>query len=282
MKVIKIGDKSFRLFELIFTDEAKERLAPGPDQKQDTFGLGAVDDEGYPLGAIAIKCYPPTAEVISLYVMEPFRRSGVGTQLMLEAITDSMILDGISELIVPYSERPGEDVFTSFFKGLELDVIDVGADYSVKAKDALASKNLKYKSRSRVVTEAWQDLKSGEQKLLFNEGAGLYDYFVQGKLRKDLVYVAMNDDRSSYRGCVAVVDDGDELILAWLRAEKLPFVMMELLNRLLEQVNANGEQDRIIRIPTINPASDAMVHDLFSKCLTVEYNSKRVVFDFGE
>ena len=282
MKVIKIGDKSFRLFELIFTDEAKERLAPGPDQKQDTFGLGAVDDEGYPLGAIAIKCYPPTAEVISLYVMEPFRRSGVGTQLMLEAITDSMILDGISELIVPYSERPGEDVFTSFFKGLDLDVIDVGADYSVKAKDALASKNLKYKSRSRVVTEAWQDLKSGEQKLLFNEGAGLYDYFVQGKLRKDLVYVAMADDRSSYRGCVAVVDDGDELILAWLRAEKLPFVMMELLNRLLEQVNANGEQDRIIRIPTINPASDAMVHDLFSKCLTVEYNSKRVVFDFGE
>ena len=282
MKVIKIGDKSFRLFELIFTDEAKERLAPGPDQKQDTFGLGAVDDEGYPLGAIAIKCYPPTAEVISLYVMEPFRRSGVGTQLMLEAITDSMILDGISELIVPYSERPGEDVFTSFFKGLDLDVIDVGADYSVKAKDALASKNLKYKSRSRVVTEAWQDLKSGEQKLLFNEGAGLRDYFVQGKLRRDLVYVAMNDDRSSYLGCVAVVDDGDELILAWLRAEKLPFVMMELLNRVIEKVNANGEQDRIIRIPTINPASDAMVHDLFSKCLTVEYNSKRVVFDFGE
>ena len=201
---------------------------------------------------------------------------------MLGAITDSMTLDEISEIIVPYSEHPGKDVFTSFFKALDLDVIDVGADYSVKAKDALNSKSLKYKSRSQVVTEAWQDLKSGEQKLLFNEGAGLYDYFVQGKLRTDLTYVAMADDRLSYRGCVAVAEDGDELILAWLRAEKSPFVMMELLNRVLARVDENGEQDKVIRIPTINPESDAMVHDIFGKCLKVEFNSKRVVFDFGE
>ena len=34
------------------------------------------------------------------------------------------------------------------------------------------------------------------------------------------------------------------------------------------------------RSPTINAASDAIVHDLFADCLEVSYYSKREVFDF--
>jgi GNAT superfamily N-acetyltransferase len=280
MRVVRIGDESFRLFKYMMTDAAIERLAPGPDRKEDTFALGAVDSDGYPLGTIVIKCAPPTAEVISLYVLEPYRRTGIGTKLVLEAITDSMTLDEITELIIPYSERPGEDEFTSFFNSAGLDVIDVGASYRITAKDALSSSKLKYKPRQQSVTEPWQNLKSGEQKMLFNEGAGLRDYCAQGKLREDLTFVAMAEDHKSYRGCIAVAEDEGELILVWLRAEKAPFIMMELLHRCLQCIADNGEQDRVIRIPTISSVSDAMVQDLFGKILKVEYISKRVVFDF--
>ena len=279
MNTVTIGNRLFSQFELIFTQEAIKRLAPGPDRKEDTFALGVIED-GLPIGAIAIKCTPPTAEVISLYVVEEFRRSGVGSRLLFEAITDVMTLPGLSEFIIPYMELPGEDVFTSFFKALEMDIIDVGADYEIRAIDALKAPKLQYKSRHRSVTEPWNDLTPTEQKILFNEGAGLYDYLVQGKLREDLVYVAMNEDRRSYRGCIAVVEEGDELILAWLRAERAPFIMIELLFRVLGTLVNNKEQDKLIRIPTINPVSDAMVKDLFGDDLKLNYYSKRVVFDF--
>ena len=282
MIVTTIGERTFPLFEYILTDEAKDRLAPGPGRKEDTFGLGVLDPDGFPMGAIAVKCYPPTAEVISLYVMEPLRRMGVGSQLMFEAVTSVMTLPGIDELIVPYSERPGKDELTSFFQGIGMDIIDVGADYKIKAADALSSSKLKYKRRQKALAEPWDNLKTGAKKMLFNEGAGLKDYYEQGKLRMDLVYAAMGEGYKSLRGCIAMAEEGDELILAWLRAENSPILMMELLNCVLQRISENGEQDKMIRIPTINPASDAMVQDLFGKKLEVEYYSKRVVFDFEE
>ena len=281
MNTVIISDRLFSQFELILTAEALERLTPGPSKKTDTFALGVVDN-GMPLGAIAVKCSPPTAEVISLYVVEEFRRLGLGSKLLFEAIINVMIMPGLSELIVPYAELPGEDVYTSFFKGLDMDVIDVGAEYRLKAGDALSSSKLKYKPRKKPVTEAWKDLKTGEKKMLFNEGAGLRDYHEQGKLREDLAYVAMDEDRKSYRGCIAVVEEENELILAWLRAEKAPFIMMELLHCVLQRISDNGEKDKQIRIPTIDPTSDAMVQDLFGKNFKVEYYSKRAVFDFAE
>ena len=48
----------------------------------------------------------------------------------------------------------------------------------------------------------------------------------------------------------------------------------------VSRISDNYEQDKTIRIPTINSASDAIVHDLFADCLEVSYYSKRVVFDF--
>ncbi len=282
MNTVTIGNRLFSQFKLIFTEEAIERLTPGPGRKGDTFAIGVVDN-GLPLGAIAVKCSPPTAEVISLYVLEEFRRFGIGSTLLSEAMTRVMLLPGLSEFIVPYAELPGEDKYTSFFKGLGMDIIDVGRDYRISAKAAFESPKLQIKPRHKIVTESWESLKSGEQKLLFNEGAGLHDYFLQGKLRKDLVFVVMSEDRRSYRGCIAVVEgDDDELILAWLRAERAPFVMMELFRHVIRLLIKNGEYNKIIRIPTINPASDAMVQDLFGNKLTVNYESKRVVFDFGD
>ncbi len=280
MDVIIISDRVFSQFELILTAEAIERLTPGPNKKADTFALGLVDG-GMPLGAIAVRCSPPTAEVISLYIVEDFRRLGFGSQLLFEAITNAMILPGISEFTVPYTELPGEDVYTSFFNSLEMDIIDVGAEYKVAAADAIVTSGLLTKKpRHTVPVQEWSELTPPEQKLLFNEGAGLFDYHSQGKLREDLIFVAMDDARRSYRGCIAMAEEEGELVLAWLRAESSPFLMMELLRSVLRRLSDNFEQDKTIRIPTINPASDAIVHDLFSGCLEVLYYSKRVVFDF--
>lgn len=133
-----------------------------------------------PVGAIALRCSPPTAEVISLYVVEEFRRRGVGAQLVMEGITDVMTLPGIEEFIVPYAEREGEDLYTSFFKGVGMDIIDVGAEYRITVKDALSSQGVSDRFHRRETTQAWKELPSYEQKMVFMEGAGLYDYFTQG------------------------------------------------------------------------------------------------------
>ncbi len=281
MNIIRISDRYFSPFALILTAEAVNRLTPGPNKAQDTFALGMTDDD-MPLGAIAIKCDPPTAEVISLYVVEGYRRRGIGSRLLLEAITDAMSLPGISELIVPYSERPGEDVYTSFFNGVGMEVVNVGAEYRLTIKDALSSPELSDKFRRREAAQAWKELLSFEQKLLFNEGAGLYDYYVQGKLREDLVFVSMNEEHNAYRGCIAVAEENGELILAWLRAERSPILMMELIYRALTQAEQNGEQDKVLRVPTISSVSDTMVSDLFGDIPSLEYYSRRAVFDFGE
>lgn len=90
----------------------------------------------------------------------------------------------------------------------------------------------------------------------------------------------MNEERNGYRGCIAVVEEDGELILAWLRAEKSPILMMELIHRALCALEENGEVDKVLRIPTINSVSDAMVGDLFGDSVKVEYYSKRVVFNF--
>ena len=197
MNIIRISERNFSQFNLILTAEAVNRLTPGPDRAQDTFALGMTDGS-MPLGAIAVKCSPPTAEVISLYVVEEYRRLGIGAQLLLGAISDAMTLPGISELIVPYSERPGEDVYTSFFNGVEMELIDVGAEYRITVKDALSSQGLSDKFKRRDTTQPWRELLSSEQKILFMEGAGLYDYFVGRKLREDLVFVSMNEERNAY------------------------------------------------------------------------------------
>ena len=280
MNTVIIGDNLFSQFELILTAEALERLAPGSNKKTDTFALGIIDN-GMPLGAIAVKCSPPTAEVISLYVVEEFRRVGLGAQLLFEAITNAMIMPGLSEFMIPYTEKSGEDLYTSFFKSFDMDIIDVGAEYRIDAADAIVSSGLlSKKPRHSVSVERWADLSPSEQKILFNEGANLYEYFSQGKLREDLVFAALDEDRRCYRGCIAMVEEDGELILAWLRAENSPFLMMELLRSVLRRLSDNFEQDKTIRIPTINSASDAIVHDLFADCLEVSYYSKRVVFDF--
>ena len=281
MKVIRISDSLFPKFELILTAEAVERLAPGPDRAQDTFALGVVDDD-MPLGAIAIKCSPPTAEVLSLYVVDEYRRLGIGSHLVLEAITDAMSLPGITELIVPYSESPGEDMYTSFFNGVGMEVVDVGAEYRVTVKDALSSPGLSDRFNRKESTLSWSELSSPQQKKLFPEGAGLYDYYIQHRLREDLVFVSLNEQGDGYRGCIAVVEENGELILAWLRADKSPILMMELIHCALRQAEENGEQDKVLRIPTINSTSDSMVKDLFGDTPELEYYSKRAVFDFDE
>ena len=120
-----------------------------------------------------------------------------------------------------------------------------------------------------------------KQKTLFEEGAGLYDYYVKDKLRKDLTFVVMDENQRDYRGCIALAEENGELILAWLRVKNDPIIMMELLNHVLQQLIDNGEQDKVIRIPAINSASENIVKNVFGDSLTVEYYSKCAVFDFS-
>ena len=280
MNTVTIGEILFPKFQLIFTDEAIARLSPGPKRQSDTFALGVIDNE-MPLGAIVVKCSPPTAEVISFYVVEEFRRLGIGSSLLFEALTDVMALPEISEFVIPYTEAMDEDLYSSFFEGIEMDVIEVGAEYRIKASDALSSSLLlSHMSQEDIPVYAYEELLSTERKMLFLEGAGLYDYFLQGKIREDLVFVVMDESRRNYKACIAFVEEDDELILAWLHVENSPMIMMELLHRAMKKVEENGEQDKIIRIPTINSVSDAIVQKLFPDKSTPTYYAKQAVFTF--
>ena len=107
-------------------DDFSPLLPPGYSPAEDRIAIGAYNDKGYMAGTISLKQVDYEYDIDWLYVSPSFRRKGVGTGLIKEAV--NMIDEtGVVPFTARFEATPEDDGILWFFRSLNLDthIIDV-------------------------------------------------------------------------------------------------------------------------------------------------------------
>ena len=267
MEIARISTDTLESFALIIKEDAFELLKNGAS---DTFAIGAVED-GMPVGVVVVRCTPPTGEIISLYVVEEYRRHKIGSMLCFEALSLLMEQEGFTMLVAPFTEPDGEDVFRGFFESMSYDLQKVGTDYTVRMEDVVEVMERKIKGAPKDTVKFYSELQNKEKNLLFKEGTDLSAYVREGTLREDLSIVAFDDEFKKILGCVLLAETDGDLALVWLRADESAVLLFKLFDYVIEKLKK--EKISILHCPCINDRSD----NLFQRTLGENISYDKIV-----
>lgn len=276
MDIVRIGKGTLASFELILTEEALEKLSQGAT---DTFALGAIED-GMPVGAVAVICTPPAGRLCSLYVVEEYRKRGIGSALCFEALQTVMIQEGLDMFVASFSEQAGTDVFRSFFESMFFEIEESGTDYTITVGDALDAPGIKKLGQMKAEAVPYSELLGREKKLLLLEDTDLSDYVNRKQLREDLSYVLLDEGRTKIKSCIVFAEDRGELVLVWAHSSKDPASMIKLTACVVRRIGESEEPGRLVHLPAINEQSTELLKYLLGDRMQPESRSYQAVFSF--
>ncbi len=269
MTVIPILSSNVEEFRLVLTEDAFRRVQ---EKSPDTYGFGAVED-GMPVGAIAVSCEPPEAEIISLYVIEEVRREGIGTALFTEALEMAMVQEPIEYMYVAgETVTEGEDTLLPFVTALMFDIVDTGKDFTLSVSEAFESEGMKKILSAKEKGECFADLSPKQKKLIYKKELDVPDYLSVDMICEDISFVTLDKDESSIVDCLLFVEDKGQLVLAWTKSgSDNPYGLVSLMARSMKEICKKEQKDRIIHFPVINDASENLLKHIFGAILT-EYS----------
>ncbi len=276
MKIIPVTNDNLAAFDLLFTRESLDKLKKN---SPDTCAFGAVE-YNMPVGAIVVTCAPPEAEIVSLYVVEDFRRNGYGRALFTEALELALLQPEVNYIYASFESKEGSpETLRPFFEKIGLSVLDDGTDYTIRLKQARATSEMKKILRSKKIGECYELLKPAEKNLLYKPEVNLPPYITPKMIREELSFVTFDEQRRNIRDCLIFVEDQGKLVLAWVKTEPGDsHGLMGMVHSAMEELSALESPDRRLHLPTINPTSDELVKHIFSDKLQLYSNSYWAVF----
>ena len=276
MEIVRIDQKSLPHFELILTAEALAGIGEG---QGDVYALGAIEG-GMPVGAAAVRFDPPAGRLLSLYVVEGYRRRGIGATLCIELLNAVMARPKMEMFVAPYTVKE-EDVFTPFFTSMMFDIDEVGSDQILTVKKALDAMGKPMEGRAVIQVEPYTKLTSREKNLLLQEDTDLSGYIEKGQLREDLTFVIMDKERTALLACIVFAEIENELILAWLSLKQVNVPLLKLLDAVRKQVEKSDKALKKVHVPTINERSEQLLTHLFGEKPERVSTSYEAVFSFA-
>lgn len=258
MDIIRINRDILPEFELIITQEGLEGLNKNA---RSTFALGAVED-GMPVGAAVVSMEPPYGKIISLYVVEEYRKQGIGTALCGSLIHEIVANTEMEALTAFFVEEPDGDVFKSFFEHSFFTLESVGADYTISVGEAIAAMDEEGIGEVEETVLPYNKLNSKEKRLLLDEEADVSEYIRAGQLREDLSFFLLDGSGSSIKSCIVFAEVDDELVIVWARTSS-GILLMEVAGAVKNRLGLVESARKMIHIPAINKNSTKLIRNMF-------------------
>lgn len=274
MDTIRITNDNMHYFDLILTADAIDAIS---QYENEIYALGAVID-GLPVGTGVVRFKDDEARLISLYVVEEYRKQGIGTEICSQLLNTVMSVPDITSFNASYTEKEGEEAFTGFFESLYFDIEKVGVDYTITVMDTINAPELQKIKVTDSRAIPYNKLTSKEKNLLLNEETDLTEYIKNGQLREDLSFVILDDKGTKIRCCLIFAEVDNELVVAWANTTDAVSLLAKIILSSFLQIEAKEPLGKVIHLPAINEKSDKLLHNLFGNLMKIESTSYEASF----